>query len=63
MFFVEAVQPPLRCIGILPGLTSYDDASSDSRSDSDSDLEVNKAKYDLLGRKICKKIETVSASQ
>jgi len=55
-------EPTLRCIGILPGLTSYD-ASSDSRSDSDSDLEINKAKYDLLGRKICKKSETVSASQ
>lgn len=43
----------LKCIGILPGLGSYDDSSdSVSSSDTDQDPEPNHSKYDLLGRKI-----------
>lgn len=43
----------MKCIGILPGLGSYDDSSdSDCSSDTDQDPELNQSKYDLLGRKI-----------
>lgn len=52
---------PLQCIGILPGLTSYED-SSDSAS-SDSEYEAREAKFDLLGRKVCQKMETLSSNQ
>ncbi|XP_076302768.1 PSME3-interacting protein [Lasioglossum baleicum] len=41
----------MKCIGILPGLGSYDD-SSDSECSSDTDQDHSK--YDLLGRKILK---------
>jgi len=52
-------QPPLQCIGILPGLTSYDH-SSDSAS-SDSECETTE-KFDLLGRKIQQKSETTTVA-
>ncbi|KOC70681.1 hypothetical protein WH47_03697, partial [Habropoda laboriosa] len=43
----------MKCIGILPGLGSYEDSSdSDCSSDTDQDPEPNHSKYDLLGRKI-----------
>ncbi|CAK9821576.1 PSME3-interacting protein [Anthophora retusa] len=43
----------MKCIGILPGLGSYEDSSdSDCSSDTDQDPEPNHLKYDLLGRKI-----------
>lgn len=43
----------MKCIGILPGLGSYDDSSdSDCSSDTDQDPELIQSKYDLLGRKI-----------
>lgn len=43
----------MKCIGILPGLGSYDDSTdSDCSSDTDYDPELNQSKYDLLGRKI-----------
>ncbi|XP_003700761.1 PSME3-interacting protein isoform X2 [Megachile rotundata] len=43
----------MECIGILPGLGSYEDSSdSDCSSDTDQDPEPNHSKYDLLGRKI-----------
>lgn len=41
----------MKCIGILPGLGSYQH-SSDSEASSDSDEEIEQTKYDLLGRKI-----------
>lgn len=54
---VESVpesEHPLCCIGILPGLISYYDESSDSASsdlDTDSDQSPS---VDLLGRKVPK---------
>lgn len=43
----------MECIGILPGLGSYEDSSdSDCSTDTDQDLEPNDPKYDLLGRKL-----------
>lgn len=43
--------PGMKCIGILPGLGSYDDSSeSDCSSESEHEHDCNK--YDLLGRKI-----------
>lgn len=43
----------MKCIGILPGLGSYEDSSdSECSSDTDQDPEPNHTKYDLLGRKI-----------
>lgn len=43
----------MKCIGILPGLGSYDDSSdSECSSDTDQDPEPSHTKYDLLGRKI-----------
>lgn len=43
----------LKCIGILPGLGSYDNSSdSDCSSDTDQEPEQNSCKFDLLGRKI-----------
>lgn len=44
----------MKCIGILPGLGSYDDSSDSDCSSSDSDHEHDTChtKYDLLGRKI-----------
>lgn len=43
----------MKCIGILPGLGSYEDSSdSDCSSDTDQEPEPNRSKYDLLGRKI-----------
>ncbi|XP_078034324.1 PSME3-interacting protein [Augochlora pura] len=43
----------MKCIGILPGLGSYEDSSgSDCSSDTDQDPEPNHSKYDLLGREI-----------
>lgn len=41
----------MKCIGILPGLGSYQH-SSDSEASSDTDEEIEQPKYDLLGRKI-----------
>ncbi|KAH0535539.1 PSME3-interacting protein isoform X1 [Cotesia glomerata] len=42
----------MKCIGILPGIGSYND-SSDTDCSSDSEAEyANPVKYDLLGRKI-----------
>lgn len=43
----------MKCIGILPGLGTYEDSSdSECSSDTDEDPEPNHSKYDLLGRKI-----------
>lgn len=43
----------MKCIGILPGLGSYEDSSgSDCSSDTDQDPEPSHTKYDLLGREI-----------
>lgn len=43
----------MKCIGILPGLGSYEDSSdSECSSDTDQDPEPNHSKYDLLGREI-----------
>lgn len=43
----------MKCIGILPGLGSYEDSSdSECSSDTDQDPEPSHSKYDLLGRKI-----------
>ncbi|XP_066588722.1 PSME3-interacting protein isoform X2 [Prorops nasuta] len=48
----------LKCIGILPGLCSYDDSSdSDCSSDTDQDPDLNAIKYDLLGRQIIKVVK------
>lgn len=45
-------QSGMKCIGILPGIGSYND-SSDTDCSSDSEAEyANPVKYDLLGRKI-----------
>lgn len=55
-------EAPLQCIGILPGLTSYDDSSDSASSDTDS--EIRRPSFDLLGRKvtIADKTKTVSVS-
>ncbi|XP_076625072.1 PSME3-interacting protein [Colletes latitarsis] len=43
----------MKCIGILPGLGSYEDSSdSDCSSDTDQDSEPNHPKYDFLGREV-----------
>ncbi|XP_014489366.1 PREDICTED: protein FAM192A isoform X2 [Dinoponera quadriceps] len=43
----------LKCIGILPGLGTYEDSSdSDCSSDTDQETEPCPHKYDILGRKI-----------
>ncbi|XP_012539293.1 PSME3-interacting protein [Monomorium pharaonis] len=43
----------LKCIGILPGLGTYDNSSdSDGSSDTDQETEPNPTVYDILGRKI-----------
>ena len=43
----------LKCIGILPGLGSYEDSSdSDCSSDSDEEPVCHKQKIDILGRPI-----------
>lgn len=43
----------LKCIGILPGLGTYEDSSdSDCSSDTDQEAEPCPSKYDILGRKI-----------
>ncbi|XP_032683364.1 PSME3-interacting protein isoform X2 [Odontomachus brunneus] len=43
----------LKCIGILPGLGTYEDSSdSDCSSDTDQETEPCPSKYDILGRKI-----------
>lgn len=43
----------LKCIGILPGLGTYDNSSdSDCSSDTDQETEPNPSMYDMLGRKI-----------
>ncbi|XP_026673523.1 protein FAM192A-like isoform X2 [Ceratina calcarata] len=43
----------MKCIGILPGLGSYEDSSdSECSSDTDQDPDPNHPRYDLLGRKI-----------
>ncbi|EZA55892.1 hypothetical protein X777_04111 [Ooceraea biroi] len=43
----------LKCIGILPGLGTYEDSSdSDCTSDTDQETEPSSSKYDMLGRKI-----------
>ena len=43
----------LKCIGILPGLGTYDNSSdSDCSSDTDQEMEPNPTVYDMLGRKI-----------
>uniref|UniRef100_A0A1B6J2L6 FAM192A/Fyv6 N-terminal domain-containing protein n=1 Tax=Homalodisca liturata TaxID=320908 RepID=A0A1B6J2L6_9HEMI len=55
------VEIPLHCIGILPGITSYEDSSDSASSDTDS--ETTHTKFDLLGRKVCRKRASVSASQ
>lgn len=45
--------PGLKCIGILPGLGTYEDSSdSDCTSDTDQETEPSPSKYDMLGRKI-----------
>lgn len=50
---VVSLSSGMKCIGILPGLGSYEDSSdSDCSSDTDQDPEPNHSKYDLLGRKI-----------
>lgn len=54
-------EAPLQCIGILPGLTSYDDSSDSASSDTDS--EMRRPNFDLLGRKVASKPKIVSASQ
>lgn len=56
-------EAPLQCIGILPGLTSYDDSSDSASSDTDS--EMRRPNFDLLGRKVSvvNKTKAVSASQ
>ncbi|XP_071639424.1 PSME3-interacting protein isoform X2 [Temnothorax longispinosus] len=42
----------LKCIGILPGLGTYDNSSdSDCSSDTDQETEPNPCVYDMLGRK------------
>ena len=46
------MSPGLKCIGILPGLGSYDDSSDSDRSSSDSEHGFHNVKYDLVGRKI-----------
>lgn len=53
----------LKCIGILPGLGTYDNSSdSDCSSDTDQETEPNPSIYDMLGRKIkpCKDKEEKS---
>ncbi|KAG8038101.1 hypothetical protein G9C98_006426 [Cotesia typhae] len=53
-------QSGMKCIGILPGIGSYND-SSDTDCSSDSEAEyANPVKYDLLGRKIVIKSEDKS---
>ncbi|KYM75462.1 PREDICTED: protein FAM192A [Atta cephalotes] len=43
----------LKCIGILPGLGTYNNSSdSDCSSDTDQETEPNPTIYDMLGRKI-----------
>ncbi|KYN07133.1 hypothetical protein ALC62_01941 [Cyphomyrmex costatus] len=43
----------LKCIGILPGLGTYNNSSdSDCSSDTDQETEPNPTVYDMLGRKI-----------
>ncbi|XP_011148089.1 protein FAM192A isoform X2 [Harpegnathos saltator] len=43
----------LKCIGILPGLGTYEDSSdSDCSSDTDEETEPCPCKYDMLGRRI-----------
>lgn len=43
----------LKCVGILPGLGTYEDSSdSDCSSDTDQEAEPCPSKYDILGRKI-----------
>lgn len=51
----KVTSPGLKCIGILPGLGSYYDDSSDSdcsSSDSEHEHESCSTKYDLFGRKV-----------
>ncbi|XP_014290170.1 PSME3-interacting protein isoform X2 [Halyomorpha halys] len=43
----------LTCIGILPGVGNYDISSDES--DCSTDIEDDKVRYDLLGRRIKKK--------
>lgn len=54
----RGTKPPLKvgsltCVGILPGVGNYD-ASSDE-SDCSTDIEDEKVRFDLLGRRIKKK--------
>lgn len=49
----DGYQSGLKCIGILPGLGTYDNSSdSDCSSDTDQETEPNPSIYDMLGRKI-----------
>jgi len=50
---VNNIYSGLKCIGILPGLGTYDNSSdSDCSSDTDQETEPNPSVYDMLGRKI-----------
>ncbi|KAL1138232.1 hypothetical protein AAG570_009921 [Ranatra chinensis] len=51
----------LRCIGILPGLGTYNDSSAED-SDESTDVEDN-LRFDLLGRKIKKKDKSLSSAE
>lgn len=57
----SAVAPDtgLKCVAILPGLGCYENSSSDECS-SDSEIECKQPRIDILGRKICKKVENQS---
>ncbi|XP_014288904.1 cilia- and flagella-associated protein 53 [Halyomorpha halys] len=46
----------LTCIGILPGVGNYDISSDES--DCSTDIEDDKVRYDLLGRRIKKKCKS-----
>ena len=50
----------MKCIGILPGLGSYEDSSdSDNSSNTDEEIDCGKKKYDILGRIICADVEEI----
>ncbi|VEN64438.1 unnamed protein product, partial [Callosobruchus maculatus] len=48
-------QSGMKCVAILPGLSCYEDSSSENSSDSEIESKpVSVCKVDLLGRKIVK---------
>lgn len=51
----------MRCIGILPGIGPYTDSSSEQSSDSE--MEMNPPKTDLIGRKISSKKDKEAADE